>query len=56
MRTAPKVMFPILLSWPTTSEADDVGMAVEVEPSYQHTIPFCSLTDGTREAVRQNGA
>ena len=32
-RTAPKVMPPILLCWPITSEADVGGMSVEVEPS-----------------------
>jgi hypothetical protein len=30
---APKVMSPILLCWPTTSEADAGGRAVEVKPS-----------------------
>jgi len=28
---------PILLSWPTTSEVDIGGMAVEVEPAHQYS-------------------
>jgi len=35
---APKAMPPFLFCWPTTSEADVGGMAVEVEPSTN--IPF----------------
>ena len=35
MRAAPKVMPPMLRCWPTTSEVDVGGMAVEVEPSRQ---------------------
>jgi hypothetical protein len=31
----PKVMPPILLCWPTMSEVDTGGMAVEDEPSHQ---------------------
>ena len=48
----PKVMPPFLLRWPTTSEADDGGMAVEVEPSHQQPIIFCChVTDISRGAV-----
>ena len=35
-RAALKVIPPILLCWPTTSEADVGGMAIEVEPSHQY--------------------
>jgi len=40
-RAALKVMSPILLCWPTTSEADGGGMVVEPEPSHQYSIAFC---------------
>jgi len=54
MRAAPKLMPPVLLCWPMTSEADGGGMAVEVEPSHQHSITFCCcVTDGSRGAVWQ---
>lgn len=33
MKSALKVMPSILLYWPTTSEVDVAGMAVDVEPS-----------------------
>ena len=33
MRIAPKVVSPILLCWPTMSEADGGGIVVMVEPS-----------------------
>ncbi len=33
MRAAPNMMPPILLCWPTMTEVDLDGMAVEVEPS-----------------------
>jgi hypothetical protein len=33
-------MPPILLCWPTTSEADAGDMAVEVEPSRQLVVSF----------------
>ena len=46
MRTALKVMPPILLCWPTTSEVDAGGMAEEVEPSRQYSFTFrCHVTD-----------
>ena len=51
-RASPKVMPPILLCWPTTSEANVVDMAVEVEPSRQYTVKFCyRATDDSRGAV-----
>ena len=36
MRDALKVMPPILIRWPTTSEMDVGDMAVEAEPSCQY--------------------
>ena len=53
-----KVTPPILLCQPTLSEADDAGMAAEVEPSHQYPITSCCcycVTDGSRGAVWQNG-
>ena len=56
MRVAPKVTFPVLWCWPTASEADGGGMAVEVEPFHQYPIALCCLvTDGSRRAAWQNG-
>ena len=47
-----KVMPPISLCWPVTSEVDAGGTAVEVEPSQQYSVPFCCrATDGSRGAV-----
>jgi len=37
MKAALKVLPPILLCWPATSEADVCGMAVKAEPSYLPT-------------------
>ena len=55
-RAVPKLMPPILLCWLTTSEANIVDMAVEVEPSRQYSIKFCCrATDDSRGAVWQNG-
>ena len=55
MRAALKAMLPVLLSWPTTSDADVGGMAVEAEPSQQHSITFyCYVTDGSKGTVGQN--
>ena len=52
---APKVMPPILLCWPTTSEVDVGGMRTEAEPSRQYSIIFsCHTIDGSRGAVWQN--
>ena len=49
-------MPPTLLCWPTTSEANVVDMAVEVEPSSQHSVKFCCrATDDSRGAAWQNG-
>ena len=56
MRAAPKVMSPLLLCWSTMTEGDIGGVAVEVEPSHQHSIPFCCFaTAGSKGAVWQNG-
>jgi len=50
------LMPPILLCWPTTSEANIVYMAEEVEPSRQYSVKFCCrATDDSRGAVWQNG-
>ena len=52
LKAAPKVMPPVLLCWSMTSEVDVGGMAVEDEPSHQHSITFCChVTDGSRGAV-----
>jgi len=37
-RIAPKVMPPILFYWPTRSEADVGGMAVEEKPSNRYYV------------------
>ena len=42
---APKVMPPILLCWPTTSEVDVGGMAVEVEPSHHVVCRLLFIAD-----------
>jgi len=45
-----KVMSPV--SWPTKSEADGGGMAVEAEPSHQVSVTCCCHgTDGSRGAL-----
>ena len=50
-----KVMLPMLFYQPMTSEVDVGSMAVEVEPSHQHSITCCCcVTDGSRGAVWQN--
>jgi len=47
MRSALKVIPPILLLWPMMSEADGGGMAVEAETSHQcSVIVYCHVTDG----------
>ena len=47
-----EVRHPILLCWPTTSEANVVDMAVEVEPSRQYSVKFCCrATDDSRGAI-----
>ena len=51
-RAASKVMPPVLLCWPTTSEAYVGGMAVEVDPSRQYSVNFFRrATDDRRGAV-----
>ena len=51
-----KVMPPILLCWPMTSEEDVGDVAVEAEPSHQYSIAFCCcVTDDSRGTVGQNG-
>ena len=55
-RAALKLMPPISSHWPTTSEADVGGMAVEAEPSHQYSITICCcVTDGSRGALWQSG-
>jgi len=45
-------MPPILLCWPTRSEADAGDMAVVVEPSRQYSVKFCCrVTDDSRGAA-----
>lgn len=52
MLAAAKLMFAILLRWPTLSEADVGGMTAESEPSHQYFITYCSFEiDGSRESV-----
>jgi len=47
-----KVMPPILLCWPMTSEEDVGGMTVEGKPSQQYSITFCChVTDSRRGTV-----
>jgi len=56
MRATPKLMPAVLWWWPTTTEADVGGKAVEVEPSHQYSITFsCHMTAVSREALWQNG-
>jgi len=51
-RVTPKLMPPILLCRPMTSEADVGDVAVEVEPSCHYSIKFCCrATDDSRGAV-----
>jgi len=52
MKAAQEVILPILLCWPTVSEAAAGGMAVEVDPSHQYSTPCCChAKDGSRGAV-----
>ena len=47
-------MPPVLLHWPTTSEADVGGMAAETESSCQYSITFyCCEIDGSRGVLWQ---
>ena len=56
MKVAQKVMPSVLLCWPMTSEADVAVMAVEAQPSHQHSITCCCYaTDGSKGTVWQNG-
>ena len=57
MRATPKVILPILLFWPMTSEGDVGGMTVQTEPSLQYSIAFYfCVTDGSRGAVWQTAS
>jgi len=52
MGAALKVIPPILLYWPATSEVDVGGMEAEAETSCQYSITFyCYATDGSRRVV-----
>ena len=52
MRAAPKVMPPVLLCWPMTSQVNVGGMAVEVESSCQYLVMLhCCVTDGSSGTV-----
>jgi len=52
MMAASKVMPPVLLSWPITSEADVGGMVVEAKPSHQYSVTYCChMIDGSEGAV-----
>ena len=52
MRTVLKVMPPILGCWPTTSETDGGGIAIETEPFHQYSSTFCCCaTNGSRRAI-----
>ena len=56
-KAALKVMPPILLCGPITSEVDTGGMVVQVEHSCQYSITFCCcVTDGSREGQSENMA
>lgn len=52
-----RVMPPMLLSWPTKSEAYVGGMAVEDESPHQYPVTFCchvtdvSLSDCSSAAI-----
>lgn len=47
--SAPKVMPSILSYWPTVSKTVGGGIAVEVGPPHQYSIPCCcSSTNGSR--------
>jgi len=56
MSSASKVMPPILLFWPMTSQADAGDMEVKVESCCQYSGTFCCcVTDGSRGAVWPHG-
>lgn len=51
MRTAEKVIPPILLDWTMNSEADVGDMAIQPESSHQYSVKFCFCeTDGSKGA------
>ena len=52
MRAAPKIMPPVLLCWPTVSEADVDHM---VKPCHKYFITFCCPVTGGSRTVRQIG-
>jgi len=45
-------MPPILLCWPTASEANIGSMAVEFPSNIPLLLLFCHMTDGSRGAVK----
>ena len=48
----PELNASYLLCWPTVSEVDVGGTAVEVEPSHQCSVMFCCCeTNGSRGAA-----
>ena len=52
MKTALRAVPPILLYWYTTPEVNVGGVAVEAEPSHQHSVTFsCCATVDSRGAV-----
>ena len=52
IKAALAVMPPILLCWPTVSEVDVGGTAVEVQPSHLYSVTHrCCVTDGGRGEV-----
>jgi len=56
MEAVLKVLPPILLCWPTTSEMGVGGMTAEVEPSHRYSTAFCFyVTDGSSGTLWQNG-
>ena len=55
-KAAPEVMPPVSLCWPTVSEVDVAGLAVEAEPSRQNSLTSCCcVADGGRGELWQNG-
>lgn len=55
-RAALRPMPLVLFCWPTISEVDGGGVAAEVEPCQQYSIPFhYNVTGGSRGAVWQSG-
>lgn len=56
MRAVLKTVPLILLCWPTTSEANGGGIAVELEPSHQFLLHFAAVWHGSRGAIWHNEA